>query len=371
MLEREGRQVKLKAVSVIVLMLFLASMLTVSFNITSVKAIETTIFDDGFESYAVGTFPSSGGWELVWNGQGNNFQIVVDSKSFSGTKSSQLWGSPGWSAVAQKKFSTTSQKIGYEFAILIDSIGSGGPGRIEHPGFFNREAYVWGRYYATVNFNHDDLKIYDDALGEVLGTWEPGTWYYVKVVLDRGVNKYDVWINGEMKGVQLDTHHSDTHLINALALVSDHAGVKVYYDDVKVFFEGAPPPSYTLTINSSPTGVTFTINGTQKITPYTELLPEGSYTLIMPETHNGYVWSHWLEDGDPNRIKTILLQGTTWTAIYEPAPEPVGGKATPINIPMNKPETPALWIWLTTIMLSLVLTVVYVKKRKRHTEINS
>jgi len=96
-----------------------------------------------------------------------------------------------------------------------------------------------------------------------------------------------------------------------------------------------------------------------------------AYTLIMPETHNGYVWSHWLEDGDTNRIKTITLQGTTWTAVCEPAPKPVGGKATPINILTNKPETPTLWIWLTTIILSLVLTVVYVKKRKRNTEISS
>jgi len=52
-------------------------------------------------------------------------------------------------------------------------------------------------------------------------------------------------------------------------------------------------------------------------------------------------------------------------------PPPVGGKATPINIPMNKPELQAPWIWLTTIILSLAVTVVYVKKRKRHTEINS
>jgi len=131
-------------------------------------------------------------------------------------------------------------------------------------------------------------------------------------------------------------------------------------------------PYYQLTVTSSPiTGIPFTINGVPRTTPYTEWLPEGSYTLIMPETHNGYVWSHWLENGDTNRIKTILLQGTTWTAVYKPAPKPVGGKATPITIPMNKPETPTLWIWLSTFILSLALTVVYVKKRKRKTEINS
>jgi hypothetical protein len=54
-----------------------------------------------------------------------------------------------------------------------------------------------------------------------------------------------------------------------------------------------------------------------------------------------------------------------------PPPPPVGGKATPINLPLNKLDFQIPWSSLTTIILSLVLTVVYVKKRKRNTEINS
>jgi parallel beta-helix repeat protein len=125
-------------------------------------------------------------------------------------------------------------------------------------------------------------------------------------------------------------------------------------------------PYYQLTVTSSPiTGITFVINGTPQITLYTEWLLEGSYTLVMPQTHNGYVWSHWLEDGDTNRIKTITLQGTTWTAVYVPAPPPpVGGKATPINTPTNKPELPALWIWLT-ILLPPATIAVFVKLKKK------
>jgi len=131
-------------------------------------------------------------------------------------------------------------------------------------------------------------------------------------------------------------------------------------------------PYYELTVTSIPvTGIPFTINGTTQTTTYTEWLLEGSYTLIMPETHNGYIWSHWLEDGDPNRIKTILLQGTTWTAVYEPAPPPVGGKATPINIPMNSPDILTPFIGITTLLAVAVVTIIYVKKRKRNTEINS
>jgi parallel beta-helix repeat protein len=126
-----------------------------------------------------------------------------------------------------------------------------------------------------------------------------------------------------------------------------------------------------LTVTSSPiTGITFTIDEVPETTPYTAWLLEGSYTLEMPEAHEGYVWSHWLEDGDTNRMKTITLPGTTWTAVYTPPP-PVGGKAIPINMPTIKLKLQIPWIWLSTIILLLIVTVFYIKKRKRNTEITS
>jgi len=64
-------------------------------------------------------------------------------------------------------------------------------------------------------------------------------------------------------------------------------------------------------------------------------------------------------------IQEVRIVGT------HAASPPVGGKATPINMPMNNLETPSFWIWLTTIILPLAVTVVYVKKRKRNTEIDS
>jgi len=50
---------------------------------------------------------------------------------------------------------------------------------------------------------------------------------------------------------------------------------------------------------------------------------------------------------------------------------PIGGKAAPISMPIIKPQSQTPWIWLTTIILSLAVTVVYVKKRKRNPEIIS
>jgi len=51
-------------------------------------------------------------------------------------------------------------------------------------------------------------------------------------------------------------------------------------------------------------------------------------------------------------------------AVYAPVPKPVGGKATPLNIPTNKPELPALWIWLT-ILLPLAATTIFAKLKKK------
>jgi hypothetical protein len=227
-----GREMNRRISVTIIAMLILAVLSGAVLPIGKASGSGTTLFFDNLESYPIGTFPSAGGWELVWSGTGQNY--VTDAYSFSPTKSFQLWGRPNWSSVAQRKFSTDAPVIGYEFAIRIDSIGAGGPGREEHPGFFNKEAYIWGGYYALVKFNHDDGKIKAED-GSILGDWEPRVWYKVKVVLDRSTNTYTVRIDGELRGEGLSTTRSDTDLIDALALVSGHPGVKVYYDDARVF----------------------------------------------------------------------------------------------------------------------------------------
>jgi len=121
---------------------------------------------------------------------------------------------------------------------------------------------------------------------------------------------------------------------------------------------------HKLIISSSPVaGIPFTINGDPKMTLYTDWLPEGSYTLEMPETHDEYSWYSWLEDGDTNRIKTITLSASTiWTAVYttfSPSP-PIGGTTVLI-----KSERLSSWIISTLLMLFVVLaSSIYLKRKK-------
>lgn len=198
-------------------------------------SLETDLFSDNFDGYLLGSFPSdfvSNTWEIVWDGRGENYVVYGPSVSFP--QSLQLWGRPSWSSIARRRFTTDAPVIGYEYWIQIDAVGTGGPDRVEWPGFFSREAATWGRGYATARFNHDTRQIEAED-GTVLGSWSPRTWYRVKVILDRRTNLYSVWIDGRLAGQNLQTRFEDTHQINAMAVMSGHPGVKVWYDDVRVF----------------------------------------------------------------------------------------------------------------------------------------
>ena len=81
------------------------------------------------------------------------------------------------------------------------------------------------------------------------------------------------------------------------------------------------PPTHELSVSSSPiSGVTFTLNGTNRKTPFSSSLEEGSYTVVMPLnlTVAGKVYSfvEW-DNGIISPIRSIdLTKYTAITAYY-------------------------------------------------------
>jgi hypothetical protein len=274
--------------------------------ISSVSQVvqESTIFSDDFENYAVGTFPSSGGWELVFNGRGTSYQMVSDTYHVSGTRSFRLWGSPNWSAVAQKKFSSSSRYLGYEGQILIGSVGGGGPGRAEYFGFYNEAAATWGKWYAIVAFNEDSMSILAEG-GTVLETWTTDVWYKIKVILDRDSKTYNVWINEQQKGFGLSITNDDPSIINALGLQSDHPGVEVYYDDVRVFEASEPYPlSLSVWTDKGQYGRNEIVTATMRVMTGQTPVQDASVTIqtVFP---NGTSWFVWTDTTDGEGYATF------------------------------------------------------------------
>ena len=117
-------------------------------------------------------------------------------------------------------------------------------------------------------------------------------------------------------------------------------------------------PTHELIVTTSPfLTIPFTIDGVSRTTPCIRLLPENSYTLEMPGNYTGYVWSHWLEDGDTNRIKTILLDAdTTLTAVYTAL---IGGVTVSI-----RSEQLSSWLASTLLIVALFFASSIYHRRK-------
>lgn len=213
-----------------------------SIFVPHVNAQETIIFQDDFESYTVGSFPSAGGWEIIWNGAGNQYQVITSSYYASPIRSLQLMGSYGWSVVVKKDFSSSSNLIGYETRLMASE---GGGGSV---AFCNIPIETWGRYYAMVGFGTDGIIWACSRNNEEyqqLQPFTPYTWYKIRVLIDRSARVYNVWIDDVLKGQDIPIYYDPWEILS-LQFQVGWVSIKNYFDDVKVFEVSGTPPKYFL-----------------------------------------------------------------------------------------------------------------------------
>jgi len=247
--------------------LILCSLFTaaVSFApIPEVKGAEQVFFQDNFENYGAGTFPSSGGWELWYNGAGTEQQVIVDGVSFSPTKSLKLLGMDFWAGFAAKRFTSSSQVIGFEVAVRVEET-NGQPRDNARVSFTKKVSSFISREYAPVTF-HDDGTI--GSGGQVLQPYVEDTWYKIRLVMDRNSETYSVWVDGELKGenMHVTTTQGDSSAypsteIDAFSVSQCYNSVTAYFDDVKVFSAFDADPKLELVPNKGIAATTLVGSG--------------------------------------------------------------------------------------------------------------
>jgi hypothetical protein len=86
-------------------------------------------------------------------------------------------------------------------------------------------------------------------------------------------------------------------------------------DTLNGYFTVAPNGFHTLTFSANAIGLTFTINGETKPVPYSELLPKGTYTIVIPDGVEGggtfWNFTNWNDDGSTSLTRTIELTSRT------------------------------------------------------------
>jgi hypothetical protein len=205
-----------------------------------------TLFSDNFDSYVSGTFPSSGGWQLLYNGEGTGSQYVDNTYSVSSPNSLHLVGSSCWSANAYYPV-TIPSTVTLEANVLVDHIASGGCTPINACVSLNDPS--WGLYgIGRILFNTDG-NIYaaesstDDRSQDVLlMPYSVQTWYDVKAVFDLTARTFDAYINGTLyaTGVQIINQpglgpEEPTGVLLYVGHGDTPSNPVVYFDDVQVY----------------------------------------------------------------------------------------------------------------------------------------
>lgn len=218
------------------------------------------IFEDNFDSYTVGTFPSSGGWILRYNGLGSAYQIVDNSQYVSPPNSLKLEGRYGWAAAADHLLSEKPDQVILEADIKVTRPDGGTTGWLNAFVNFVDPDVSWGRFYAGTYFGANKL------INEKI-PYNFNQWYHIKVKQDMTTRSYDVWIDDELIGtfnVPIDGYYK------AIRLDAGNAGhTRAWFDNVKVY----PATSVSATIDIDPDTLNLKSKG-KWVTTYIELLEE-------------------------------------------------------------------------------------------------
>ncbi|MCW3985980.1 MAG: hypothetical protein NWE91_06195 [Candidatus Bathyarchaeota archaeon] len=254
--------------------------------------VETSVVEAGNGGYALAGF-------TVSFGEGGQDGWLIETDADGNMEWNQTYGGSGNDALNSV---VKTDDGGYALAGFTESFGAG-----NKDFWLVKVARAW-EYTFAVNSSPTGVMFTVDSVSNMtpwLGAYEEGTSVSLEMPETHAVGNSKYYWNQWSDG---NTSRSRTIIVDAnITLTAQYTG-----------------PYYELTITSSPiTGVSFTINGDPQTTVYSDWLLGESHTIVMPETHEGYVWSHWLEDGDTNRVKTLALAGTTaYTAVYS---IPVGG----------------------------------------------
>jgi PKD repeat protein len=205
------------------------------------STVQNTIFSDDFESYAVGTLPSPQ-WNLAFNGNGNEYQVIVNTVSCSPTQSFQLMGNVNWAADAVHYFNSSNPTVGFAVNVRIDNTSSipqyGGYNDAARVGFWKQIDWGDAAWYESVTFAYNGTIIANGASafpsGQILQSWVPDQWYDVKLIVDRQNKVFSVWINGTLEGQNLP-ECSSSYSYDGFAVSGRYTQTLDYFDDVSIF----------------------------------------------------------------------------------------------------------------------------------------
>ena len=231
--------------------------------VTVSKEHEThTVYIENFDAYTVGTFPL--GWGKIYSGRGWEYCEVDNSRAFSEPNSLRMEGLMYWSQVIGRQIPNPpnlQQIYDYSNGLSEEQYQRTVSWLKQHPNIWVRAKIMtaeakycnepigrvafykvlprWGKWYGGVHFFCSSEKGYVIRAGGKEIPYEPYRWYDVLVYANLTSRKATVWVNGEVLAEDFSIETEGWPEV--VALVSDHAETKVWFDDIE--FGYGPPPT--------------------------------------------------------------------------------------------------------------------------------
>jgi len=201
-------------------------------------AATQTEFADGFESYAVGSYPATGGWYNLWSGLGYGTE-VTDLAAHSGAKSFVLDGHDYWVRADGLDIDpAASAGLSYEFSVMIPGWMGGGA----EIGFFVLTGPAESWDFNSFHFVPDG-RILVRGTGSQIGdpettttlteTWLPDQWYTCRADIDFEAGTVDFWLDGELVATDIPAAPRDRSTIFSLGTYYG-AGGRAFFDDISL-----------------------------------------------------------------------------------------------------------------------------------------
>lgn len=202
---------------------------------TTVYAAFAPRYNDGFQNYAIDSYPVESHFYNLYNGAGDAYQKIISDFNVDGhvTYAFQLVGVNDWASVQ-----VLPLKLNYEqfvtTRVWVKAISGQQPALF---GLYNPSEGPWGTWSSLVEIN-DSIGSYayahdaDDGLS-VLRAVNMEEWYHVMMVHDLWNRTYDVYINGVLAESDLKMHPTSNPTSFTIAAGNIGNNV-VLYDDVGV-----------------------------------------------------------------------------------------------------------------------------------------
>lgn len=200
---------------------------------------QNTIYTEGFESYADGSFPNGGGW-ILRNGSSNSTSNIVKAGfSHSGNKSFLVSARTVGTTVVYTHLPSTPKVVYAEYWMMVPS-GSNGSGGA---GFNNSSEHANGKDYGNGCLHlSGKIQLSGNGVTRYYQTFNRDQWYKFRLKCDYKVNTISLWVDGVLLEDALSAPFSSVGYQD-FWLNGDASSQEWYIDDINIYTEDSTVPT--------------------------------------------------------------------------------------------------------------------------------